>query len=83
MDATGRVVLPKTIREEAGFRPGYPLEISSEEGRVEIRSAPLEVEILDAEDGLPVAMPKEPVDTLTAKMVRETVESLRSERGER
>ncbi len=82
MDRAGRVVLPKAIRTEAGILPGYPLEITSEEGRVEIRPTPLALEILDSEDGLPLAVPKEPVEMLTAATVRKTVESLRSRRGE-
>ena len=41
IDGTGRVVIPKAIRERAGLTPGMELEVRfSDEGRVEI--APLE-----------------------------------------
>lgn len=83
MDSAGRLLLPKAICEEAGFRPGYPLEITSEEGRVEIRPAPAKIEIVNGGDGLPLAVPREPVETLTTETVRQTLESLRARRGER
>jgi AbrB family looped-hinge helix DNA binding protein len=82
MDAAGRLVLPKAIREQAGFRPGRLLEIRGEEDRVEIRVAPLEVDIVEAEDGLPLARPKEPTGVLTTETVREVLEAVRERRGE-
>lgn len=78
MDSSGRLVVPKPIRERAGLRPGDALEISAEEGRVEIRIAPLEVEIVLGEDGLPLARAKEPVPPLTEQEVRETLDAVRS-----
>lgn len=36
IDAAGRVVIPKSIREEAGLKPGSPLKIEYREGRIEI-----------------------------------------------
>ncbi len=80
MDQAERLVIPKAIREAAGLLPGRSLEITSEAGCVEIRHAPLAIEIRDAEDGLPLAVPKEPVATLTADMIRETVEAMRVDR---
>lgn len=73
MDSAGRLVLPKAIREQAGLRPGQPLEVRCDDGRVELRAAPLQVEIADADDGLPIAVAKEPVEILTTDTVRETL----------
>lgn len=36
IDAAGRVVIPKAIREPAGLKPGSPLKIEYRDGRVEI-----------------------------------------------
>ena len=36
IDAAGRVVIPKSIREVAGLKPGTPLEIAYRDGRIEI-----------------------------------------------
>lgn len=77
MDSAGRIVLPKAIREQAGLRPGQPLEIRFEEGRVEIEPALLEVEIVQGPDGLPVLRALEPVPVLTAAEVRATLEKVR------
>ena len=42
IDAAGRLVIPKSIREAAGLRPDTPLEIRFRDGRVEIAPAPVE-----------------------------------------
>jgi AbrB family looped-hinge helix DNA binding protein len=36
IDAAGRVVIPKQVREIAGLRPGSKLNISFRDGRIEI-----------------------------------------------
>jgi AbrB family looped-hinge helix DNA binding protein len=36
IDRAGRVVIPKPIREAAGFKPGSPLKIEYRDGKVEI-----------------------------------------------
>jgi AbrB family looped-hinge helix DNA binding protein len=43
IDAAGRVVVPKTIRDQAGLRPNVPLEIRVRDGRIEIEPAPRQV----------------------------------------
>jgi AbrB family looped-hinge helix DNA binding protein len=43
MDSAGRLVLPKSIREEADLRPGEPLEVTFRNGRIEIEPAPRQV----------------------------------------
>ena len=40
MDAAGRLVVPKAIREAAGLVAGMPLAITVSEGRIEIAPAP-------------------------------------------
>lgn len=77
MDSAGRIVLPKALRERAGFQPGQPLDIRFEDGRIEIEPAYLEVEIVPGPDGLPVLRPMEPVPVLSAEEVRATLEKVR------
>jgi AbrB family looped-hinge helix DNA binding protein len=36
IDAAGRVVIPKPIREVAGLKPGTALEIAYRDGKIEI-----------------------------------------------
>jgi AbrB family looped-hinge helix DNA binding protein len=36
IDAAGRLVVPKPLREELGFAPGTELEVSAVEGRLEV-----------------------------------------------
>ena len=75
IDAGGRVVIPKAVRERLGLRPGAEVEVVEADGRVEITPAlePIEVVEVDGRliargDGLPV---------LTDDTVRETIERTR------
>jgi len=80
IDESGRIVLPERIREDAGFRPGEPLEVVCRDGRVEIAAALRKVRI-EQRDGLPVAEPVEPHETLDERTVRETRRRLRPGRS--
>jgi AbrB family looped-hinge helix DNA binding protein len=75
IDAGGRVVIPKSIRDRLGLGPGSEVELAEAEGGVEIRPAlyPTDVEEVDGRlvarrDGLP---------PLTDEIVRETIERTR------
>lgn len=80
IDAAGRLVLPKEIREAAQLKPGMPLQITVNGGRVEIEPAPLEVRIV-RKGRVSVAVPVEPVEPLTLATVNEAIDRLRN--GER
>lgn len=58
IDAAGRMVLPKVVRDEAGILPGMPLRITVEQGRIEIEPLPREVRVLQ-KGPLRVAVPVE------------------------
>ena len=81
MDAAGRVVLPKAVRERAQLTPGAPLEVQFVDGRIEIEPACAAVTI-EKSGGLWVAAPSEPVPTLTQAEVNATVEELRVPRSD-
>jgi len=80
IDAAGRLVIPKEIRREAGLRPGTPLEIRWEDGRIEIEPAPLPVRLV-RRGRLLVAEPRTAVPPLESLTVERTRRSLR--RGRR
>lgn len=70
IDAAGRVVIPKEIRQEAGIEPGMPLQISCREGRIEIepRRRPIRIE---KRGRLQVAVSVEEGEPLSRSVVRE------------
>jgi AbrB family looped-hinge helix DNA binding protein len=80
MDAAGRLVIPKEVRREAGFRPGMPLEVRWRNGRIEIEPAPLPVK-LERRGRLTVAVPRRSVPELRAEEVEQVRQKLRRERG--
>ena len=82
IDASGRLVVPKAIRKEAGLEPGEPLEVTVHDGRVEIVPAPREVRICER-DGFRVAEPSGAYETLREQTVRKTRDRLRGDRKRR
>lgn len=80
IDATGRLVIPKALRDAAGIRPGTALSVRFRDGRIEIEPAPLQISI-SMEAGVAVASAVEAVPVLTAEVVAETRRRLQAERG--
>lgn len=76
IDAAGRIVVPKPLREALGLKPGQALEIrAGERGlTIEIAAAPLELK--KRGKGV-VAVPAGALPTLTADEVRDTLERVR------
>ncbi len=79
IDAAGRLVIPKRVRQQAGLRPGMVLDVRWREGRIEIEPAPLPVELVQA-GRLLVAVPRADVDVMTVETVEQTRDALRRER---
>lgn len=80
IDAAGRLVIPKAVRDAAGIQPGMPLEVSFRDGRIEIEPTPLDVSI-ETVNGVAVASPDRPIPVLSANTVAATRHRLRDERG--
>ena len=78
IDAAGRLVIPKAICREAGLRPGVPLEIRWEDGRIEIEPAPLPVKLV-RRGRLLVAQPQGGPGRLDQVTVEKTRRALRRE----
>jgi AbrB family looped-hinge helix DNA binding protein len=76
IDAAGRVVIPKTLREALGLTAGQSLDIVAREGRLEIVPAPTPMRLVDEGDG-PMAVADADMPPLTQELVRETLEQVR------
>jgi AbrB family looped-hinge helix DNA binding protein len=72
IDSAGRIVIPKTLRDALGLTAGQPLEITEQDGRLEIVPTATPMLLVDegavADAGMPV---------LTADLVPDTLERIR------
>lgn len=76
IDAAGRVVVPKFLREALGLRPGQELELQATDGRLELE--PVATPMHLAGNGADVyAVTDVDMPELTAEQVRETLEQIR------
>lgn len=82
IDPAGRLVIPKQIRQEAGLRPGMPLDVRWRAGRIEIEPAPLPLKLV-RKGRLLVAVPDKDVPGLSTDTVERTRQTLRRERSPR
>lgn len=76
LDAAGRIVVPKPLRQALGLKPGQVLEIRAGDGRLEIEIAPTPMRLEKRGKGV-VAVPEGDLPELTAEQVRETLERVR------
>lgn len=76
IDAGGRVVIPKEVRERLGLRPGSRIELREVEGRLEVSPATTPVRLVERQGAL-VAVADTALPVLTAEQVREAVEATR------
>jgi AbrB family looped-hinge helix DNA binding protein len=76
IDSAGRIVVPKPLRDELGLQSGQLLELEVIDGRLQVEIAPLDIHLKRRRHG-PVAVAQENMPTLTADMVRQTLERTR------
>lgn len=76
IDGSGRLVVPKAVRDALGLVGGTELEIRVVDGRVELEVAPTPMRLVETEDGV-VAVADRPMPTLEAEVVRATLERVR------
>ena len=77
IDRAGRIVIPKTIRDQVGLAPGTEIDIELRDGRIEIEPAPVPMRIA-YRGGRPVIETDVSMPPLTAEDVRETLERTRA-----
>jgi AbrB family looped-hinge helix DNA binding protein len=71
IDAAGRMVVPKPLRDELGFAPGLELELTAVDGRLEV-AVPSRVRIEQGPHG--VRLTADDAEPLSAEQVRQLVE---------
>jgi AbrB family looped-hinge helix DNA binding protein len=76
IDAAGRIVVPKPLRQALGLNPGQRLEMRARDGRLEIEIVPTQVTLRKRGKGM-VAIPDTELPALTAEQVRDTLERVR------
>ena len=76
IDAGGRVVVPKALRDELGLRAGQEIEVSVRDGHIEIAPVSARVRLVER-DGVMVAEPENELPVLTTEAVRDTLDRVR------
>jgi AbrB family looped-hinge helix DNA binding protein len=76
LDAAGRLVIPKALRQALGLKPGQELEIRAGDGRLEIEIPATAMRLEKRGKGM-VAVPQGKLPALSAEEVRETLERVR------
>ena len=78
IDPSGRLLIPKEIRQQAGLKPGMALDVHCRAGRIEIERAPLAVSVVK-KGRLMVAVPRKKTSPLSAETVERTRRAIRRE----
>jgi AbrB family looped-hinge helix DNA binding protein len=76
IDAGGRVVVPKDVRERLGLRPGMQVQLTEVDGALEITPMVTPMSVVER-NGVIVLESERTMPTLTAEQVREVQESTR------
>jgi len=77
IDKAGRIVVPKSMREELGLNPEEPLEIEVVDDHVEISHATGTARLVEGPDGLMAAPTGR---TITSEEIRRILEAARERR---
>lgn len=76
IDAVGRVVIPKSLRDELGLDGPANLELTATDGRLELTVADVPAHI-EEQNGLPVIVTDEPMAPMSVAATREAIERVR------
>jgi len=77
IDAGGRVVIPKRIRESAGLKPGAEVTVDFQDGKVQIEAAGKLVKVVRKGSTFVLRAPKG-TPPLTVEKVNEILERVRN-----
>jgi AbrB family looped-hinge helix DNA binding protein len=76
IDGVGRLVIPKSVREELGVNGPTDLELTATDGRLELTVADVPARVEERE-GFPVIVTEEPMEKMTVAEARAAVERVR------
>ena len=76
IDAAGRLVVPKALRDELGIRGPAELDGEARDGVIELTVADVAARV-EERDGIPVIAVDEPVAPLTEDDVRAAIDRVR------
>jgi AbrB family looped-hinge helix DNA binding protein len=79
IDAAGRLVIPKALRERAGLTPGTRVDFRFHEGTIEITPAEAEVR-WETRHGIQFPVPPDDAPDLSVEEIRDVIDAVRSER---
>ena len=77
IDAAGRVVIPKQLRQAAALVPGQELEIIERDGRIEIEAVSAPMELVERDGFLAAEIVGHESPPLTSDEVRDLLERTR------
>jgi AbrB family looped-hinge helix DNA binding protein len=72
IDKAGRVVIPKSVRDRLGLRPGTPLDVVVTDDAVHLRPA-VPLAVVAERDGRLVAVSDTPIDDAIVQDLRDAV----------
>ncbi len=76
IDAVGRLVIPKSLRDELGLNGPANLELIATDGRLELTVVDVPAHV-EERDGLPVIVSDEPIAPMGVAETREAIERTR------
>jgi AbrB family looped-hinge helix DNA binding protein len=76
IDAVGRLVIPKALRDELGVRGPTDLELTAADGRLELTVADVPAHV-EERDGFPVIVADRPIEPMSVAETRAAVERVR------
>ena len=76
IDGVGRLVIPKTLRDELGVDGPTDLELTASDGRLEITVADVPAHV-EERDGFPVIVSDRPIEPMSAAETRAAIERVR------
>lgn len=76
IDGVGRIVIPKSVRDEAGLEAGTEVDVEFRDGRIEIEPAGVEMRLAKRDGGVTIEAAVE-MPPLTGDDVRDLLERVR------
>jgi bifunctional DNA-binding transcriptional regulator/antitoxin component of YhaV-PrlF toxin-antitoxin module len=76
IDGVGRLVIPKTLRDELGVDGPTDLELTASDGRLELTVADVPARV-EERDGFPVIVTDQPMKPMSTSETRAAIERVR------